>query len=34
MSWVELEGGEGVVRPPLMVESFRFEEENEYEDEI
>ena len=34
MSWVKLEGGEGTVGPPLMVESFRYEEENEYEYEI
>ena len=34
MSWVELEGGEGTTGPPLMVESFGFEDENEYEYEI
>ena len=34
MSWVELEGGEGTAGPSLMVESFSFEDENEYEYEI
>ena len=34
MSWVELEGGEGTAGPPLMVESFSFEDENEYEYKI
>ena len=34
MSWVELEGGEETVGPPLMVESFSFEDEKEYECEI
>lgn len=34
MSWVELEGGEGTIAPPLIVESFIFEEENKFEYEI
>lgn len=34
MSWVELDGGEGTVGPPSIVESLRFEDENKYEYEI